>query len=338
MPADSLKQRLLRNIRGSVTLTTAAFLVDNLLATMKVTRPDPAPDEHLAGADMDADIAYARKVAAMYLAAAPNIGGTVAELGPGGNAATGLLLLERGCTRIDLVDRFAFAHDQARLNAMYRRMIDASPALSSRIGTPSDLSPHVEAYVGEQAAAEVFFDSHRGYDAITSCAVLEHLYDPLQALESMTEALNPGGVLLHQVDLRDHGMFTAGGHHELTFLTLPGWLYPHLTRRRGRPNRILLPRYREALSRLPLETELKVTHLVGVGEIDPSPYQQIPAPVRERAEAEVERIRPRLAREFANLPASDLAVAGFFLRGRKLGEDQCRDPQEDRPRSCAGTN
>jgi SAM-dependent methyltransferase len=299
-------------VRASVPLTCAAFLVDNVLATLRVTRPDPAPDEHLGGIDLDGDLAYSRRVAGDYLAHCPGLAGRVAEIGPGGNAAVALHLLAHGCTQVDLLDRFAFSHDDAHLEALYRRIVAEEPGLAGRID-PADLAPVIRFETGEAASAERFFLANRGYDAILSCAVMEHLYDPLGALEAMASALNPGGFLVHEVDLRDHGMFSAAGHHELTFLSLPSRLYPLMTRRRGRPNRVLLHRYREALERLGLDYRLLVCTLAGVGRIEPAPYAEIPAELRAKAEAVVQGFRPRLAPELRAVSNADLAVAGFFL-------------------------
>jgi hypothetical protein len=112
-------------------------------------------------------------------------------------------------------------------------------------------------------------------------------------------------------------MFTAGGHHELTFLGIPAWFYPHMTRRRGRPNRVLVHRYRAALDRLGLDYQLLATHLVGVGSITPAVYDEIPAELRGAAESRVEQYRARLAPEFRSLPASDLATSSIFIAARR---------------------
>ena len=55
--------------------------------------------------------------------------------------------------------------------------------------------------------------------------MLEHLYDPLAALDGMAASLAPGGTLNPPwIDFRDHGMFA--GHHPLTYLTIPDVLLP----------------------------------------------------------------------------------------------------------------
>ena len=122
--------------------------------------------------------------------------GRVAEVGPGGASALAELLLADGCLQVDQVDRFTHA-------------------------TSRPSSPDIYRY---RAAGETFFNTHGGYDYILSCAVMEHLTDPLQALRSMAGALKPGGVMIHAVDCRDHGQFSK--HlHDLSFLRIPPFLY-----------------------------------------------------------------------------------------------------------------
>lgn len=313
---SGLKQKVLARVRGSVALTSAAFAADNFLATLGVAGADPAPDEHLSGADIEGDIAYAKSVADHYRRFG-DVKGRVAEIGPGGSAAVGLFLLAGGAKSVDLVDRFAFPHNPAHLARVYDAIIAREPKLRERFGSAERIGEAVAFHTGEEAAAELFFRAHGDYDAIVSNAVLEHLYDPLSALEAMAAALKPGGQLLHQVDFRDHGMYSAGGHHELTFLTVPGWFYPWMSRRRGRPNRVLVHRYRETLARLGLDHRILVTHLVGVGAIEPAPYAEIDGDLRQAAEARAEEIRPKLSPDFRDLPAADLAVASIFIAARR---------------------
>lgn len=312
----SWKQRLLGSVRGSVPLTSLAYAADNALATMGITASDPAEAEHLGGNNVDADVDYARAVAANYLRYG-NIRGRVAEIGPGGSAAVALLLIANGCDSVDLLDRFH--HPQAdRGWRSSAAIIRSEPALARR-GNDQNLAVFgIAFHVGEDAAAERFFRRNVGYDAIVSCAVMEHLFDPMIALGAMMHALKPGGSLVHQIDFRDHGMFSAAGHHELTFLTIPAWFYSLMSQRRGRPNRVLIDRYRSRLGQEGWPYEIFVTHLVGVGEVAvPAPYGQLPADERAQAENAVRSIQGRLAADFAGVPVEDLAVAGAMVAAKR---------------------
>ena len=70
---------------------------------------------------------------------------------------------------------------------------------------------------------------------IISVAVLEHVYDPDASFDAMHRLLKPGGLLLHEVDLRDHLMFSSAGCHPLTFLTFSPSVWRLMTSDSGRP-------------------------------------------------------------------------------------------------------
>jgi hypothetical protein len=132
----------------------------------------------------------------------------------------------------------------------------------------------------------------------------------------MWQGLRPGGVLVHRIDLRDHGMFS--GHHPLTFLTIGAGLYRAMAAETGRPNRILLPAYRSHVAALGWPVRLGITRLVGVaGEFGALPWDQLPADARDVALAAVRQIRPQLAAPFRTMADQDLAVAGFALVAEK---------------------
>lgn len=305
MISKGVRQSVLRAARSSVLVTSALFFIDGLWARLAGAPPEDT--EHLSGANIEEDYRYAESVADSYLGGSP-ARGRIAEVGPGGNAAVALHLLARGAETVDLVDRFAFAHDAAQLDRLYRRFDNYADLARARFHT------------GEEAAAERFFRAHRGFDAIYSCAVLEHLSDPIEALRGMIEALNPGGRLVHQVDLRDHGMFTSGGKHELTFLTIPEIFYRTMSRPRGRPNRVTLDAYRKLLDASPVAYRILVTHLVGVGQLgEPREFDALPEEQLEQARASVNAIRPRLLKRFRDKAVDDLAVSSFRIEATRCG-------------------
>lgn len=299
----SFKRRALRAVGSSTVLTCALFVADGLLA--KVKKSTVNEDEHLSGQNPDEDFNYSRAVAEHYLGGG-RLSGRVAELGPGGNAAVALHLVANGAESVDLVDRFAFTHDPAKLERLYKRFDNYE-----------DLSK-IRLHVGEDASAERFFRAWRGYDAIFSCAVLEHLSDPLSALRAMASALTPGGRMVHQVDLRDHGMFSSAGKHELTFLTIPDPIYRLMSEARGRPNRVPVDAYRRVLDESGLQYRILVTHLVEVGELSrPTEIRDVEPERLAGARQSVERIRSKLIRRFRQMPADDLVVAGIRIEASK---------------------
>ena len=165
--------------------------------------------------------------------------------------------------------------------------------------------------------------------------MLEHLYDPLAALDDMAAALTPGGTLIHRIDFRDHGMFA--GHHPLTFLTIPDALYRAMTRGSGRPNRLLLPAWRDWLARSPLTWSLRITRLVGVdGEMSPAAWDDIDPAARRTALAAVDAIKPRLAPSLAEFSDQDLAVSGLVLVAKQSSrDDRTVEPARDGSRSVS---
>jgi hypothetical protein len=127
----------------------------------------------------------------------------------------------------------------------------------------------------------------------------------------MWASLRPGGLLLHRIDLRDHGMFA--GAHPLAFLTIGSALYRAMTAETGWPNRLLLPAYRNFLNQRGWPGRTGITRLVGVpGEFPAVSWEQLPAEARQQALAQVRAIRPRLAAPFRMM-----AVAGFVLVAEK---------------------
>ena len=248
--------------------------------------------------------------------------GVGAEIGPGDNAGVALLMRRDGCERVDLVDRYFSRRDPDKQRLIYealskRHQLDA---LKGEVSWSDQALIGISAKVGH--AAESFFETLArsgggAYDFIVSRAVMEHLYDPLSALESMTLCLKAGGRMIHNVDLRDHGLFSPA-LHQLTFLRFPRSFYRLMTHHSGRPNRILLHDYREALERLRekclITYRVYVTHLVGVGELKPHlDPADIPPATWRKAEEAVDKYRGHVSREFREVSSRDLAVAGLFI-------------------------
>ncbi|NQV81987.1 MAG: methyltransferase domain-containing protein [Alphaproteobacteria bacterium] len=237
--------------------------------------------------------------------------GDVCEIGPGDNFGFGIKALGNGAKTVVAVDRFFSRRDEGYQKQLYARLADKNGWQRLFDGEPSEKTIRGLQYVSGRPAEEFFRDGP-DFDFIVSRAVMEHLYDPLAALNDMSKRLRPDGKMIHRVDLRDHGMFV--GHHPLTFLTIGEGLYGRMTRHAGRPNRVLLPDYEKWLSASAHEGQVRVTRLAGVvEEVEPAPWEEISADLRERAVASVRDIRHRLNGRFAAMSDRDLAISGFVL-------------------------
>jgi SAM-dependent methyltransferase len=265
-------------------------------------------------------VRHVHDVFALFKSAAgiSRFAGKVADVGPGGSCALGLLFLADGCSHVDLPDRFSFGDSELQ-QEVNRSIVNEFPQLRNDMKTKriSEAAfSRLRRHTGENAAAEKFFASNGGYDYIVSVATLEHVYDPLAALTSMAGALNPGGIMIHNIDFRDHGQFSES-FHDLKFLELSNTLYAPL-RWQGGPNRIRLSSYLTHLDSLGFSVETFVQYVTGIkNEIPSSRMDLLPIDTRAAAMRIVDPVRPSLSPQFINLPNDDLIAANVVLVARR---------------------
>ncbi len=251
----------------------------------------------------------------------------VAELGPGEDLCVALRFLAAGAARVSCIDRFSFHVDSAWEREVYRLLLadlgeDGRDRLAGIVSPDGELCADGERLevvrgVGIEDGAERL--RGRSFDLIVSVAVLEHVYDLAASLRVMHALLAPGGLMVHQVDLRDHGMFTGGGRHPLEFLTINERLYRLMTSHTGAPNRERSCAYREFLAELGHDVSTEVTNVGGARE-NLVPYREriaVGAEVDPALAASIERMRGRLAPRFAPLPVEELAATGIVVRSSK---------------------
>jgi hypothetical protein len=244
--------------------------------------------------------------------------GKVAEVGTGDSDGVGLMFLLDGCKEVDLIDRFFSVRDKEYQNYILKSLIKKSQTGSCSSVSLQDLKKNLNRFYGPSAAAETFFSKHSGYNFIVSRAVFEHLYNPILALSLMIESSAQGGVLIHKVDLRDHGLFSIN-FHELKFLQPSKFIYKQMTKGSGRPNRVLLNQYVSFLEKSNLKFKIFITRLVGVGEIvPPMPWEKINKIEKGIAIDAVRSFRQYMSSEFSNVLDEDLAVSGFFMVVEKM--------------------
>ncbi|MCX7894185.1 MAG: class I SAM-dependent methyltransferase [Burkholderiales bacterium] len=228
-------------------------------------------------------------------------GRTVLEYGPGDVPGVALMMLANGARKVFLADRFPLIGDSDKNVAAVRELLHRmSPEERERalecLRVPAELrsgyrDDRLEYLVRDSGLSGLRAEA----DLVVSRAVLEHVDDLDATFADMERALKPGGVALHLVDLKSHGLHTR---NPLDFLTWPEPLWRSMYSAKGVPNRWRVDRYREILSNGGLRIErLEPTVLAG--------------------ERDVAEVRPRLAAPFRNLSDEDLSWLGFWLVCRK---------------------
>jgi SAM-dependent methyltransferase len=250
-------------------------------------------------------------------------GARVLEVGAGDNFGVAIRFLAAGAAEVVCLDRFVTRRDDAQQRGLNAALVTRLSAVErERVadvvapdGSLAGDTPRLRIAEGVPIeSAERLLGAGR-FDLVVSRAVLEHVMSVERSLTEMDRVLVPGGLMLHKVDLRDHGMFSAGGMHPLTFLTVRPTVYRWMTSHTGAPNRTRACDYRSTLRGLGYDVRLLVTHVLGVAE-ELVPHREEP----EYADASrrlVRAIRPSLAAPFAPLAEEDLLVEGVFVIARK---------------------
>ena len=128
-------------------------------------------------------------------------------------------------------------------------------------------------------------------DMVYSGAALEHVTDLDATFIDMYKMLVPGGVAIHQVDLKSHGMHRK---NSLDFLTWPQWMWELMYSHKGVPNRWRINRYREIIEQSAFELALL-------------------EPISLYSSAIISEVKPYLIEKFKHISDEDLAWAAFWL-------------------------
>ena len=243
-------------------------------------------------------------------------GKRVLEIGPGDNLGVALRFLMDGAKEVVALDRFYSHRNNDQQVRIYQAMqarygaqhADLCTAMIGAATTPQDRSAAFAGFryihgIGMEEARTLF--PPQSFDLIVSMAVMEHLYDVDTSLAVMDYLLAPGGIMLHEIDFRDHGMFTTGGQHPLAFLTLPSWLWYRMTSEAGgAPNRKLINHYRDKIGAMGYTADYHITQTLSGSPVTNAWRRQlqIGRDYTEQDLALLRQIRPRLQPECRKLP------------------------------------
>lgn len=223
------------------------------------------------------------------------------EYGPGDVPGVALLMLAYGADKVICVDRFSLAQSTPKQIEILERLVEGL------VGEPKDRALTCFNVSGDPKSGlrrdKLEYVIKPGglsglkatVDCVYSRAVLEHVNNLEATFKDIAEALKPGGITIHQVDLKSHGL-----HREnlLDFLTWPNWLWSLMYSGKGVPNRWRIDRYRKAIDASGLELQL----------LEPT--------LRAQTE-DITKVRPYLASAFKELSDEDLSWLGFWLVAHK---------------------
>ncbi len=224
-------------------------------------------------------------------------GRRVLEYGPGDILGVALLLYARGAAAVHCVDRFPLERMSAKNVRVCERLLERldgavrqrAEAAFQRRGQPeSGFRPECVRYT---VTPDGLAGQTAVYDLVISRAVLEHVNSLERTLADAAQALAPGGIAIHNVDLKSHNLDRC---EPFDFLTWPEWAYRLMYSHKGFPNRWRVDAYRRIVAAGPLQLQAL------------APTGQLPAEA-------IERIQPRLAACFRGVSADDLRWLGFWM-------------------------
>lgn len=324
-------ERVKQLSKRSKTLVIAQNIINNWLLSRRVISGNIEASygsSHSRISDLSDSVAYINATFEDYLRYAelsPEMirGKRVLEIGHGDNLGVALSFLAAGAAEVICLDKFYSKRDPERQREIYlalraqlggeaRRRFDEVIDLASGTEIISDRLKSVYG-TGIEDAVELFGAS--SFDLIISRAVLQSIQDSDAALRALERLLAPRGAMAHKIDLRDLGMFTGGGMHPLTFLTIRDSLYGRMTSATDKANRRLSGYYSKKMAELGLESKIFITEIVGQrAEIIPH-KEKIEAGVdySDASLSLINEIKPRLNARFKHLPDEELLVSSIFL-------------------------
>jgi SAM-dependent methyltransferase len=178
---------------------------------------------------------------------------TVLELGPGPDLGVGLTLLQRGARAYHALD----VNELAKLAPwdLYEGLLDELGEAAGSTRREHLLRQVKLALAGRGERLEYVCDRHfdvsrfvgRGIDIVFSQAAFEHFDDPDRTIEQLSEVVQPGGILISEIDLQTHSRWLRDAD-PLNIYRYSERVY-RTFRFSGSPNRWRPEEYRKSLLR-----------------------------------------------------------------------------------------
>jgi hypothetical protein len=224
-------------------------------------------------------------------------GKVILEYGPGDILGVALLMYAHGAERVCCVDRFPLSRLSSKNIDVYKHLLDslengerkrADNAFKERGDPASGFRADAIAY---RITKDGLSGASKKYDLIISRAVLEHVNDIKETMLDIQRSMKTGGVSIHQVDLRSHGL---DRYTDFDFLTWPDTIYKLMYSHKGFPNRWRVDKYREVAA----SANLRVRDLRPTGRLE---------------QKQIDIVIPKLAKTFRRVTPEELSWTGFWM-------------------------
>ena len=225
----------------------------------------------------------------------------ILEYGPGDIPGVALLLVAMGAERVTCVDRFPLMalseYNQAVMRVLLNGLTDTQRDRAAgcfRVGGDPASGLAENGPLRYLTNRNGLSDMRGEVSLVLSRAVLEHVHDVEAIFADMRRALEPGGIALHQVDLKSHGLHRQ---NPLDFLTWSPFLWRLMYSEKGVPNRLRRFAFVRAAEKAGLNIELMQPTVLAESK-------------------DVAAVRPQLADVFRLLDDEELSWLGFWMKCR----------------------
>lgn len=180
-------------------------------------------------------------------------GKDILEIGPGENFGVALRFLAAGAQSVYCVDKFNSLLEKEKQFLVYSKLLkqfnsEESERIKDVINLNSNSFTINENRLKFINISVEMLTSHfqpNRFDYIISRAVLEHVFKIYEAMITMDILLKKGGYMLHEVDFRDHGIFTNYDLHPLTMHEINEKKWNDMAINLGAPNRKMMDYYQD---------------------------------------------------------------------------------------------
>jgi SAM-dependent methyltransferase len=249
------------------------------------------------------------------------VGKRILEVGPGENFGVALRFLAAGALQVVCTDRFDSLVEPSKQLQIYKAMMkqfnqQELRRLETIIEINEDnfkINTDKLKYINlpiEELQLQFAADS---FDFVVSRAVLEHVFEIKRAMEVMDHLLKPEGYMLHEVDFRDHGIFTEYLLPPLTFLTLDEKTWHKMTSQLGAPNRKMVSFFEQFFR--DHNYKLETNYVLFFNNQERRAITSFSE--KDFDLTSLRNTRKRLSEPYRNLPDKDLLVAASFFSAQK---------------------